>query len=97
MHFFVAKTIATALVNSTLDYCNSIKHNIVFKEILKLQRVQNCLEKGSYPVPSFSAFFMFMFSKQIVGLNENATAEVGDKVYAQSVVRLFVWENITDL
>ena len=47
------------------------------------------------------AFSMLISSKQIVGLDENATAEVGDKVYAHSVARLlasvFVRENITDL
>ena len=34
------------------------------------------------------AFSMLISSKQIVGLDENATAEVGDKVYAHSVARL---------
>ena len=41
---------------------------------------------------------MLIFSKQIVGLDKNATAEVGDKVYAHSVGRLlasvFVWETL---
>ena len=38
MSFAVAKTTATALVSSRLDYCNSIYHNIALKDILKLQR-----------------------------------------------------------
>ena len=38
----VAKTIATSLVSSRLDYCNSLYHNIALKD-MKLQRVQNCL------------------------------------------------------
>ena len=33
---FVAKTIATALVNSIHDYCNSLFHNTSNKEITKL-------------------------------------------------------------
>ena len=37
MSFVVDKTIATALVSSRLDYCNSIYHNIALKDILKLQ------------------------------------------------------------
>ena len=36
MYFAVAKTIATALVCSILDYCNSLYHNIVLKDILKI-------------------------------------------------------------
>ena len=45
MSLSVAKTIATALVSSRLDYCNSILHNIAIKDITKLQRVQNCLAR----------------------------------------------------
>ena len=37
-------TIATALVTSRLDYCNSIFHNIVFKDVTNLERVQNYIE-----------------------------------------------------
>ena len=37
----VVKAIATALDISRLDYCNSLFHN-AFKDITKLQRVQNC-------------------------------------------------------
>ena len=43
--FDVAKTIATALVRSRLDYCNSRYHNIALVDILKFQRVQNCLAR----------------------------------------------------
>ena len=43
-----------------------------------------------------TAFSMLIFSKQIIGLDENTTAEVGDKIYAHSVGRLlasvFFWE-----
>ena len=45
MSLFVAKTIATALGSSRLDYCNSLLHNIAIKDITKLQRVQNCLAR----------------------------------------------------
>jgi len=43
---FLLKTIATALVTSRLDYCKSFFQNIVFKDITKLQSVQNCLALG---------------------------------------------------
>ena len=41
MSFAVAK----ALFSSRLDSCNSLHHNIALKDILKLQRVQNCLAR----------------------------------------------------
>ena len=41
----VAKTIATSLIVSKLDYCNSVLFNITEKEISKLQGVQNCLAR----------------------------------------------------
>ena len=39
----VAKTFATALVSSIIDYYSSLYHDIVLSVILSLQRVQNCL------------------------------------------------------
>ena len=50
----VAKTIATALVSSRLDYCNSLLHNIAIKDIIKLQHVQNCLATVVTRSPRFS-------------------------------------------
>ena len=54
MSLSVAKTIATALVSSRLDYCNSLLHNIAIKDITKLQRVQNCLTRVVTRSPRFS-------------------------------------------
>ena len=39
----MTKTIATSLVSSKLDYCNSVLYNIPNHEINKLQSVQSCL------------------------------------------------------
>ena len=41
----VTKTIATSLVASKLDYCNSILYNIPNRKINKVQSVQNCLAR----------------------------------------------------
>ena len=56
MSFAVTKTIATALVNSRLDYCNSYSryYNIALKDISKLQHVQNCLARVFTQSPRFS-------------------------------------------
>ena len=40
-----AKCLATALVTTRLDYCNSLLRGIADKDLLKLQRVQNCLAR----------------------------------------------------
>ena len=52
--FAVAKTVATALIDSRLDYYNPVYHNIELKHILKLQRVQNCLARVVTRSPRFS-------------------------------------------
>ena len=54
MCFVVAKTIATALVSSSLDYCNSLYYNIALKDILRPQRVQNYLTRVVTQSPRFS-------------------------------------------
>ena len=50
----VAKTNATALVSSRLDYCNSLLYNTANMDIAKLQRVQNCLARIDTRSPRFS-------------------------------------------
>jgi len=49
----VAKTIATAIITSRLDYCNSLC-NIRSEYILKLQCVQNCLARVVTRSPRFT-------------------------------------------
>ena len=51
-----AKTIATALVTSRLAYSNSLFRNIVFMDITKLQRIQNCLVRVVTKYLRFSYF-----------------------------------------
>ena len=50
----LTKQIAVALVTSKLDYCNSLLHEIPAKDLHKLQRVQNCLERVVTKAPRFS-------------------------------------------
>ena len=45
---------AVALVSSKLDYCNSFCHNMPEKDIVRLQRVQNCLARVVTKDPRFS-------------------------------------------
>ena len=50
---YVAKTIATSLIGSKLDYCNSVLFKVTEREILKLQGAQNCLERVVTRSPRF--------------------------------------------
>ena len=49
----MTKTIATSLVSSKLDSCNSILYNIPHREINKVQSVQNCLARVVTRSPRF--------------------------------------------
>ena len=49
----MTKTIATLLVSSKLDYCNSILYNILNREINKVQSVQNCSTRVVTRSPRF--------------------------------------------
>ena len=50
---FTAKTLSTALINSRLDYCNSLINSIAKRDLAKLQRVQNCLARVVLGTPQF--------------------------------------------
>ena len=52
--WFTATTISNALINSHLDYCNSLLNNIAKQDLSKLQRVQNCLARVVLRAPRFS-------------------------------------------
>ena len=58
----IAKTIATALVSSRLDNCNSLLYNTANKYIAKPQRVQ---KQGSH---TFSSFFSLTAATKIIAL-----------------------------
>jgi len=52
----VAKTIATALITSRLDYCNPLLYNSKSKDVAKLQCVPNCLARVVTWQPQFSHY-----------------------------------------
>jgi hypothetical protein len=45
LDFDTARTIATALVNSKLDYCNSLYYNLPQSQLKRLQSIQNSLAR----------------------------------------------------
>ena len=48
-----ASTIATSIVHSKLDYCNSLFHNLPKTSICKLQSIQNALARAVTKSPKF--------------------------------------------
>ena len=59
----IAKTIATALVSSRHDYCNSLLYNAANKDIAKLQ-CPKLFSKGSHHM--FSSFFSLSVAFEII-------------------------------
>jgi hypothetical protein len=51
--FKTASTIATSIIHSKLDYCNSLFCNIDDKEIKRLQSIQNALARAVTRTPKF--------------------------------------------
>ena len=49
-----ASTIATSIVHSKLDYCNSLYHNLPKRQITRLQQIQNSLARAVVKAPKFS-------------------------------------------
>ena len=49
----VVKTIATALIISTLDYCNTLLYNIVYKDITNITVFKTALPRLSYGLLGF--------------------------------------------
>jgi len=46
-----ASTIATSIVQSKLDYCNSLCHNLPKSQITQLQQIQDSLARAKLPNP----------------------------------------------
>ena len=60
--FYVAKSIATALISCRLDYCNSLIRTTANMDITKCQRVHNCLAMVVTRSPCFSRSVLLLKS-----------------------------------
>ena len=54
LDFKTASTIATSIVHSKLDYCNSLYFNLPKSQLNRLQRIQNSLVRAVVKAPKFS-------------------------------------------
>jgi len=53
LDFKTASTIATSIVHSKLDYCNSLYYNVPKSQINRLQVIQNSLARAVVKAPKF--------------------------------------------
>jgi len=51
LDFKTASTIATSIVHSKLDYCNSLYYNLRKSQIIRLQQIQNSLARAVVKAP----------------------------------------------
>ena len=54
LDFKTANTIATSIVHSKLDYCNSLYYNLPYSQLNRLQQIQNCLARAVFKAPKFT-------------------------------------------
>ncbi len=54
LDFKTASTIATSIVHSKLDYCNSLYYNLPVSQLKRLQHIQNSLARTVVQAPKFS-------------------------------------------
>ena len=53
LDFKIASTIATSIVHSKLDHCNSVYYNLLKSQITHLQQIQNSLASAVVKAPKF--------------------------------------------
>ena len=51
LDFKTANTIATSIVHSKLDYCNSLYYNLPYSQLNRLQQIQNCIARAVFKAP----------------------------------------------
>jgi len=54
LYFKTANTIATSIVHSKHDYCNSLYYNLPYSQLNRLQQIQNCPARAVFKAPKFT-------------------------------------------
>ena len=67
-----AKCLASAAVSGRLDYCDSLLHGVAVKDVLKLQRVQNCLARVLTRAGRFAPSTVLFFSPLVIHFLQNS-------------------------
>ena len=63
-------TIATSIVHSIFDYCNSLYYNLPKSQINRLQEIQNCLARTAVKAPKSSLVTPILRSLHWLKINE---------------------------
>ena len=69
--FKTASTIATSVVHSKLDYCNSLYYNLPQSQIKRLQNIQNSLARAVTRTPKSSHITPVLKSLHWLKINES--------------------------
>ena len=69
LDFKTASTIATSIVHSKRDYCNSIYHNLPNYQLNQLQQIENSLARAAVKAPKSSqSYHSHLFLNLSTGL-----------------------------
>jgi len=71
LDFKTASTIATFIVHSQLDYCNSLYHNLPNHQLNRLQQIQNPLARAVVKAPKSSHITPILKSLHWLKVNEH--------------------------
>ena len=74
-----ANTIATSIVHSKLDYCNSLYYNLPHSQLL--QHIQNSLARAVVKAPTFSHTTPILKSLQWLKVNERIEYKILSHTY----------------
>ena len=70
LNFKTASTIATSIVHSKLDYCNSLYYNLPKSQTNRLQVIQNSLARAVVKAPKFCHVTPILKSLHWLKINE---------------------------
>ena len=81
LDFKTASTIATALVHSKLDYCNSLYYNLPAYEIQRLQYIQNSLARAVCRTSKFAHISPILKALHWLKIKERIEYKVASLTY----------------
>lgn len=76
-----ASTIATSLVHSKLDYCNSLYVNLPKSQLHRLQLIQNAIARAVVKAPKFSHVTPILRSLHWLKVNERIAFKIASITY----------------
>ena len=76
-----ARSVATALITSKLDYCNSVLMGVAERDLNRLQRVQNCLARVVAKAPRFSRSVPLLQSLHWLPIRARIHFKLGTIIY----------------